>query len=51
MRVVECWNVDTGQLGPPGYEPIRWVENSTGRVLQTVILADNFHVTRTIGEV
>ncbi len=36
-RRVECWKVDTGQLGPPGYRAIRRIEKSTGRILQSVL--------------
>ena len=34
---VDCWKVDAGPMGPPGYRSYRWVEKATGRVLQSVL--------------
>lgn len=36
-QAVDCWKVDAGPMGPPGYHCYRWVEKSTGRVLKSVL--------------
>jgi hypothetical protein len=30
----ECWTVDMGPLGPPGYRAMAWVDKATGGVVQ-----------------
>jgi len=35
--VLECWKVDTGELGPPGYRSIRWIDKSSRRIIRTVL--------------
>ena len=34
---VDCWLVDAGPLGPPGYRATRWIDKRSRRVLQTVL--------------
>ncbi len=34
---VECWKVDMGPLGPPGYRSMAWVDKFSGRVVQGVL--------------
>lgn len=36
-RIVDCWRVDTGELGPPGYRGYHWVAKEDRRVLQSVL--------------
>lgn len=36
-RRVDCWKVDTGPFGPPGYRGFHWIEKGTGRILQSVL--------------
>jgi hypothetical protein len=33
----DCWEVDMGPLGPPGYRMYRWVEKQSRRVIQSVL--------------
>jgi hypothetical protein len=33
----DCWKVDTGPLGPPGYRMYRWIEKTSRRVVQSVL--------------
>jgi hypothetical protein len=33
----DCWKVDVGALGPPGYRMTRWVDRRTRRVVQSVL--------------
>ena len=35
--LLECWKVDTGELGPPGYRAIRWIDKSSRRIIRTVL--------------
>lgn len=37
-RQVECWKVDGGELGPPGYRAFSWVEKGAGRILRSALL-------------
>lgn len=34
---VECWTVDMGPLGPPGYRATAWVDKANGQVVQGVL--------------
>ena len=34
---VDCWRVDAGSLGPPGYRATRWIDKRTRRVLQSAL--------------
>jgi hypothetical protein len=34
----DCWKVDTGPLGPPGYRMTRWIDQATRRVVQSALL-------------
>jgi len=36
-RSFDCWEVDTGFLGPPGYRMYRWVDKQSRRVIQSVL--------------
>ena len=36
-RKLECWLVDGGELGPPGYRAFLWIDKTTQRVLQTAL--------------
>ncbi len=36
-RSFDCWRVDLGLLGPPGYRMTRWVDSRTRRVVQSVL--------------
>jgi hypothetical protein len=36
-RVLDCWKVDGGELGPPGYRAMYWVDKSTRRIMQGVL--------------
>ena len=36
-RSFDCWRVDTGALGPPGYRMIRWIDKASRRVVQSVL--------------
>jgi hypothetical protein len=36
-RTFDCWKVDTGALGPPGYRMFRWIDRRTRRVIQSVL--------------
>lgn len=36
-RTYRCWKVDTGPLGPPGYRMIRWIDQGSRRVVQSVL--------------
>jgi len=36
-RSFDCWKVDTGTLGPPGYRMHRWIEKASRRVVQSVL--------------
>lgn len=33
----DCWKVDVGPLGPPGYRMYRWVDKQSRRVIQSVL--------------
>jgi hypothetical protein len=33
----DCWRVDTGPLGPPGYRMTRWIDQATRRVVQSAL--------------
>ena len=35
--ILECWKVDTGELGPPGYRATRWIDKSSRRIIRTVL--------------
>jgi len=35
----DCWKLDTGPLGPPGYRMYRWVDKGSRRVVQSVLRA------------
>lgn len=37
-RTFECWKVDGGPLGPPGYISYLWVEKSSRRIVQGALL-------------
>ena len=34
---LNCWKVDTGKLGPPGYRAIRWVDQSARKIVRSVL--------------
>jgi len=36
-RTYDCWEVDTGPLGPPGYRMTRWIDKRTRRVVQSAL--------------
>ncbi len=36
-RTFDCWKLDTGHVGPPGYRMYRWVDQRTRRILQSVL--------------
>jgi hypothetical protein len=36
-RSFDCWELDTGPLGPPGYRMYRWVDKQSRRVIQSVL--------------
>ncbi len=36
-RTYDCWKVDTGPLGPPGYRMTRWIDKRTRRVVQSAL--------------
>jgi hypothetical protein len=36
-RGFDCWRVDTGPLGPPGYRMLRWIEKDSRRVVQSAL--------------
>jgi hypothetical protein len=33
----DCWRIDGGPLGPPGYRVTRWVDRATGRIVQSAL--------------
>jgi hypothetical protein len=33
----DCWRVDAGPLGPPGYRATRWIDKKTRRVVQSAL--------------
>jgi hypothetical protein len=33
----DCWKVDLGPLGPPGYRMYRWIDSRSRRVVQSVL--------------
>lgn len=33
----ECWKVDAGPLGPPGYRMVRWIDTVSRRVIQSAL--------------
>jgi hypothetical protein len=33
----DCWKVDVGPLGPPGYRMYRWIDKHSRRVIQSVL--------------
>ncbi|MDH3197636.1 MAG: hypothetical protein OEO21_05290 [Candidatus Krumholzibacteria bacterium] len=35
---VDCWKIDAGPLGPPGYRMTRWIDKRTRRVVQSALL-------------
>jgi hypothetical protein len=35
---IDCWKVDVGPLGPPGYRMTRWIDKATRRVVQSALL-------------
>ena len=37
-RSLECWKVDAGPLGPPGYVAYTWVEKTSHRIVQSALL-------------
>lgn len=37
-RAIDCWKVDTGHLGPPGYRMYRWIDRKSRRVTQSALL-------------
>jgi len=37
----DCWQVDMGALGPPGYRMIRWIDKETRRVVQSVLKGES----------
>jgi hypothetical protein len=36
-RVFDCWKVDVGAVGPPGYRMVRWVDRDSRRVVQSAL--------------
>jgi hypothetical protein len=36
-RSYDCWRVDAGRLGPPGYRMTRWIDKRTHRVVQSAL--------------
>jgi hypothetical protein len=36
-RGYDCWRVDAGPLGPPGYRMTRWIDSTTRRVVQSAL--------------
>jgi len=36
-RAFECWKVDAGPLGPPGYRAYAWVDRQSRRVVQAAL--------------
>ena len=36
-RTYDCWKVDTGPLGPPGYRMTRWIDKRTRRIVQSAL--------------
>ncbi len=39
-QLLDCWKVDMGPIGPPGYRAMRWVAKDSGRVVQSVLRSD-----------
>jgi hypothetical protein len=37
-RSVDCWKVDAGPMGPPGYRMYRWIGQQSRRVIQSALL-------------
>jgi hypothetical protein len=37
-RSIDCWKVDTGALGPPGYRMVRWIEKQSLRIAQSSLI-------------
>ncbi len=36
-RAYECWTIDAGPLGPPGYRAMHWIDKRTRRILQSAL--------------
>ena len=36
-KTYECWKVDTGPIGPPGYHMYRWIDKASRRIIQSVL--------------
>ena len=36
-RSFDCWKVDMGSLGPPGYRMYRWVDKASRRIVQSML--------------
>lgn len=36
-RTFDCWKVDVGAVGPPGYRMVRWVDRQSRRVVQSAL--------------
>lgn len=39
-----CWKIDGGPLGPPGYKAFYWVDKDSNRILQTALLGPEDNV-------
>ncbi len=39
-RTFDCWHLDAGPLGPPGYRAHLWIDAATRRVVQAAVRSD-----------